>query len=30
MLIISFNYHIPFIFWENLTDCFDTFIKFFE
>lgn len=30
MLIFSFYNYIPFIFWENLTDCFDTFIKLIE
>lgn len=30
MLVISFNNYIPFIFRENLTDRFDTFIKLIE
>ena len=30
MLNISFNHDIPFVFRKNLTDHFDTFIKFFE
>lgn len=30
ILVISFNNYIPFIFWKDLTDRFNTFIKFFE